>query len=108
MRRTAAIRRFTIALILVAWFFPAAGPAGRSGQAQAAERRAPPAATPGGAGVTGGAIPAGAPAALNELQRLAERERQARDLEPFQAGSRVSTTTLIVILLLVIIILLIL
>ena len=99
----ALVRRLVVAVILVVWFFPPAG------SARAAEIPSPSS----GPVVARTTTPAGpvrsAPATptSTELRRYAEREEEARELERFEGGGRISasTTTIIIILLLVIIIL---
>jgi hypothetical protein len=75
------LRRIVVAVLLAVWFCPPA-------------RAEPPPVVQAG-GVTKG-----------EIQQLAQREQQARQLERFQGGARISisTSAIIIILLLIIII----
>jgi hypothetical protein len=93
------LRRIVIALVLATWFIP---PPARADTPVAGQQQSD---RPGGA-----REPAGDLGSAAEAQSLAERERQAPDLENFEGGGRISmtTTTLIIILLLVIVIILIL
>ena len=97
------LRQIVVAMLITVWFFP---PAARADARPFARQEGPqPTAQP-----ERTTAPGGVPGTDEEARRLAERERQAPNLQAFEGGGRVSmgTTTLIVILLLIIILVLIL
>jgi hypothetical protein len=94
------LRRLIIAMILTVWFFPppARAEAFRSGRQEQTSARN-----------RGRLAPGGEPGTAAEAERLADREKQAQDLQAFEGGrgGGIATTTVIIILLLVIILVLI-
>jgi hypothetical protein len=99
------VRKITVALLVAIWLWPGATPA-RAASAQLGPPTQPaPAAAEQPRRVAAPGQPV--PGTAAEIERLAERERQATLLQKFQGGGSIGTTTIIVILLLVIILVLI-
>jgi hypothetical protein len=97
------VRKVTVALLVVIWLLPGPRPAQAAGSRPPSER---PAAA------TGADVPRTTtttkplPGSVADVERFAERERQAGHLESFEGGSSISTTTIIIILLLLIVLVL--
>jgi hypothetical protein len=95
----ALFRKVVVALLLVLWLCPGTSAAGPP------EIRAATAAAPPGTGPSASARPARrTPGTREEIDRYAQRERQAGGLEHFTAGGHIGGTEIIIILCLVIII----
>ena len=94
------LRQIVVAMLLTIWLFP---PAARA-DARPAEQQQRPQPTARQDRTT---TPGGVPGTNDEARRLAERERQAPNLQDFVGGGSIGTTTLIIILLLIIILVLI-
>jgi hypothetical protein len=93
------VRKSIVVLLVVIWLFPGSAPA------QAAPAGPPP-APPATAATLLATAPSPQPGSAADVERFAQRERQAGQLERFEGGSSIGTTTIIIILLLVIILVL--
>ncbi|HXU82988.1 MAG TPA: hypothetical protein VN914_16430 [Polyangia bacterium] len=99
----ALVRKATVVLLVTIWFLPGPAPAHA-----AAAPRPPTEARPAAhhTDAPSAATTTPRPGSAADVERFAERERQAIQLESFEGGSSIGTTSIIIILLLVIVLVL--